>query len=97
MRNVNIWFPADKLPFFLGRLQREVDEIRDSIRVLKEKLKDAENALVRLLKTRAKLDEDIATKDRSLEIDAKACLGLRKNMAMDGRAGPVIAVPMVAS
>lgn len=77
------------------RLQKEIDEIRESIRALKQKLQDAENALVRLLKTRAKLEEDIMTKDRSLEIDAKACISLRRNMSMDPKAAPMISMPMM--
>ena len=42
------------------RLQQEVHEIRESVRVLKEKLRVAENALVRLLKTKQTLEHDIS-------------------------------------
>jgi tektin-3 len=76
-------------------LQKEVDEIRQSIQVLKAKLREAENALVRLLKTRASLEQDIMTKDRSLDIDAKSCQGMRKNMPMDPKTGPMIIMPML--
>merc|ERR1712178_234324 len=39
-------------------LQREVNEIRDSVRVLKDKLREAEQSLARLRKTKATLQHD---------------------------------------
>ena len=44
----------------IDRLQQEVHEIRESVRVLKEKLRVAENALVRLLKAKQTLEHDIS-------------------------------------
>lgn len=76
-------------------LQREVAEIRESVRILKEKLRQAENALVRLLKTRAALEDDISVKENSLQIDSKYCLGMRKNMPMDPKVGPIFTMPLV--
>ena len=70
-------------------------EIRDSVRMLKEKLRQAENALARLCKTRAKLESDIAVKENSLTIDSKYCMGLRKNMALDRSMGPIFQMPLV--
>ena len=58
-------------------------------------MKDAENALARLHKTRAKLEEDIMTKDRSLDIDAKSCIGIRKNMPMDPKTSPMVTMPLM--
>ncbi len=64
-----------------------MQEIKESIRVLKEKLRQAEEALVRLRKARAMLQHDIEVKENSLMIDSKYCMGMRKNMAMDPKAG----------
>ena len=41
------------------RLQREVAEIRESVRLLKERLKSSELSLARLMKTKATLEHDI--------------------------------------
>ncbi len=79
-----------------SRLQHEVNEIRESVRVLKEKLRQAENALVRLRKTRATLQHDIGVKDNSLQIDSKYCMGMRKNMPMDPKVGPIFNMPLAA-
>ena len=78
------------------RLQREVAEIRESVRVLKEKLRQAENALVRLLKTKRTLEHDISVKENSLNIDGKYCMGMRKNMPMDPKIGPIFNMPLVS-
>lgn len=77
-------------------LQREVNEIRESVRLLKQKLRESESALCRLLKTRSALDNDISIKDRSIEIDSRGCMGLRKNMPMDPKMGPMITMPSLA-
>lgn len=76
-------------------LQREVNEIRDSVRMLKEKLRQAENALVRLLKAKTTLQQDISVKENSINIDAKGCMGMRKNMPMDPKVGPIFNMPSV--
>jgi len=74
-------------------LQREVDEIRESIRVLKDKLSDAEHSLSRLRKTKATLQHDIGVKENSLSIDSKQCMGMRKDMPMDPKVGPIFQMP----
>ena len=79
--------------FFVHRLQKEVHEIRESVRVLKEKLRRAEDALVGLRKTRSALQHDINVKENSLMIDSKYCMGMRKNMAMDPKVGPMGTMP----
>ena len=62
--------------------------------MLKEKLRQAENALVRLLKTKRTLESDIAVKENSLSIDSKYCMGMRKNMPMDPKVGPIFNMPL---
>jgi len=73
-------------------LQSEVHEIRESVRMLKDKLREAENSLVRLLKTKQTLEHDISVKDNSLMIDNKHCMGMRKNMSMDPKVGQIFSV-----
>lgn len=73
-----------------GRLQKEIEELREAIRLLEQKLREAEDALVRLRKARSTLEENIKTKERSFDIDAKVCLGLRKKMATEPRSCPMI-------
>lgn len=92
-RRINVELCND--PVMKG-LQNEVAEIRQSVRMLKEKLRQAENALVRLLKTKATLEEDINVKDCSLSIDSKSCMGMRKNMPMDPKIGPIFNMPLVS-
>lgn len=75
-------------------LQREIHEIRESVRMLKEKLRQGENALIRLHKTKSKLETDISVKENSLAIDAKYCMGMRKNMPMDSKVGPIFQMPL---
>lgn len=72
-----------------SRLQTEVNEIRESVRILKEKLRQEENSLVGLLKARAALQHDISVKENSLMIDSKYCLGMRNNMPMDPQLSPI--------
>ena len=70
-------------------------EIRESVRLLKEKLRTAENSLVRLLKTKATLEVDIGVKENSLTIDGKYCMGMRKEMPMDPKVGPIFTMPLI--
>uniref|UniRef100_A0A1I8FNY4 Tektin n=1 Tax=Macrostomum lignano TaxID=282301 RepID=A0A1I8FNY4_9PLAT len=78
----------------MNTLQREVCEIRDSIRALKDKLRAAEAALSRLNKTKGLLESDIAVKEKLHPIDAKYCLGMRKTFPMDPKVGPIFSMPM---
>lgn len=91
-RRINVELCND--PVMTG-LQKEVHEIRESMRVLKEKLRQSMLALSRLQKTRTTLERDIAVKENSLEIDSKRCMGARRNMPMDPRTGPVFSMPLV--
>lgn len=77
------------------RLQKEIEELREAVRVLEEKLRDAEDALLRLRKARAALEQDVQTKDRSLDIDSKVCLGMRKRMATEPKSCPMITEPLL--
>jgi len=92
-RRINVELCND--PAMKG-LQKEVYEIRESVRALKDRLKTAENALVRLLKTKATLEHDIGVKENSLAIDSKSCMGMRKHMPMDPKVGPIFQMPLVA-
>lgn len=91
-RRINVELCND--PVMAG-LQKEVYEIRESVRILKEKLQLSQNALNRLMKTRATLESDISVKETSLEIDSKRCMGSRKNMPMDPRTGPIYSMPII--
>lgn len=75
-------------------LQREVNEIRDSVRILRDKLRSGETALARLAKTRSNLENDIKMKENSLTIDQKLCMGMRKGFPMDPKVGPIFQMPI---
>ena len=60
-----------------GALIGEVVEINDSIELLAQKLKDAEEARVKLLRSQAELREDRRVKEASLRIDRGKCLSKR--------------------
>lgn len=75
------------------RLQREVTEIRESVRILKERLKASELSLARLMKTKATLEHDIGVKDNTVKIDTSYCMGMRKGFPMDPKIGPVFQMP----
>ncbi|XP_013384963.1 tektin-3 [Lingula anatina] len=75
-------------------LQKEVNEIRESVRYLKEKLRQSEISLARLMKTKSTLEHDISVKENSLSIDSKACMGMRKGFPMDPKVGPIFNMPL---
>jgi len=77
------------------RLAREVYEIRESVRYLKDKLRSSEIQMARLMKTKSQLENDICVKENSLAIDGKACMGLRKTFPSDGNSGPIFNMPLV--
>jgi len=92
-RRINVELCND--PVMKG-LQKEIAEIRESVRILKDKLRQAENAMARLRKTKSTLEHDISVKENSIMIDSKACMGMRKNMPMDPKVGPVFNMPLVS-
>ena len=70
-----------------SRLQAEIREILESMRILKEKLNAAMQSMARLQKTKLTLENDIAIKESSIDIDRRECLGLRKTVAIDPTRG----------
>ena len=78
----------------MKHLIKEVCELKDSIRYLRDRLKQAECALSRLLKTKSALEAEIGNKENSLAIDAKACMGMRKAFPMDPSVGPIFTMPL---
>ena len=67
------------------RLVEEVSEINDTVDNLKAKLREAENALQHLLRTKASLEQDLSIKNNSLFIDREKCMGMRKTFPMSPR------------
>lgn len=89
-RRINVELCNDPV---MRSLQREVNEIRESVRMLKERLKASELSLARLMKTKATLEHDISVKENSLRIDAQYCMGMRKGFPMDPKVGPIFQMP----
>lgn len=67
------------------RLVEEVGEITDTVDILQHKLREAENALQALLRTKAALEQDLSIKKNSLFIDREKCLTIRKTFPMAPR------------
>mgnify|MGYP002153690031 CR=1 FL=1 len=63
----------------------EVSEISETIESLQMKLRQAENSLQHLLRTKAALEQDLSIKNNSLFIDREKCLGMRKTFPMSPR------------
>lgn len=67
------------------RLVEEVGEITDTVEALQARLRDSENALQQLLRTKSALEIDLAVKNNSLFIDREKCLAMRKTFPMSPR------------
>lgn len=67
------------------RLVEEVYEINETVDSLKAKLREAENALQHLLRTKSALEQDLSIKNNSLFIDREKCMGMRKTFPMSPR------------
>lgn len=67
------------------RLVDEVYEINETVDSLKGKLREAENALQHLLRTKSSLEQDLSVKNNSLFIDREKCMGMRKTFPMSPR------------
>ena len=67
------------------RLVEEVFEIQETVDRLKMKLRESENALQHLLRTKCALEHDLSIKNNSLFIDRERCLGLRKTYPLAPR------------
>lgn len=89
-RRINVELCNDPV---MRSLQREVSEIRESVRMLKERLKASELSLARLMKTKSTLEHDISVKENSLRIDSQYCMGMRKGFPMDPKVGPIFQMP----
>lgn len=89
-RRINVELCNDPV---MKTLQREVAEIRESVRILKERLKASELSLARLMKTKATIEHDISVKDNTIRIDSQFCMGMRKGFPMDPKVGPVFQMP----
>ncbi|KFV47513.1 Tektin-3 [Gavia stellata] len=60
------------------RLVNEVYEIDQTIQSLQQQLRDAEDTLQMLVRTKSVLEHDLAVKANSLFIDQEKCMGMRK-------------------
>ena len=72
----------------LCRIISEIEEIKESVSKLKQSLTAAEFSMVRLMRTKSQLENDIEVKETSLKIDAKDCMGLRKSLPKNGKTTP---------
>ncbi|KAM9296143.1 tektin-3 [Gastrophryne carolinensis] len=61
------------------RLVHEVQAIDDTIQVLQQRLREAEDTLQMLVHTKANLEHDLSIKANSLFIDQEKCMGMRKS------------------
>ncbi|KAJ6660441.1 hypothetical protein lerEdw1_017865 [Lerista edwardsae] len=60
------------------RLVNEVYEIDDTIQMLQQRLRDAEDTLQALVHNKANLEHELAIKANTLYIDQEKCMGMRK-------------------
>ncbi|XP_064627479.1 tektin-3-like isoform X1 [Lineus longissimus] len=67
------------------RLFSEVSEISETVENLQHQLRQAENTLQQLLRSKAQLEHDLAIKNNSLFIDREKCMGMRKTFPMSPR------------
>ncbi|KAM9463285.1 tektin-3 [Clarias gariepinus] len=61
------------------RLVSEVKEIEGTIHTLRERLREAENTLQNLVKTKVALEHDLSIKANSLFLDQEKCMSMRKS------------------
>ncbi len=71
--------------YLIDRLVEEVSEINETVDHLKMKLREAENALQHLLRTKSSLEQDLSVKNNSIFIDREKCMGMRKTFPMSPR------------
>ncbi|KAK6187735.1 hypothetical protein SNE40_005692 [Patella caerulea] len=67
------------------RLVSEVSEISETVDYLQAQLRQSENTLQELLRTKSTLEQDLSVKNNSLFIDREKCLGMRKTFPMAPR------------
>lgn len=71
--------------FVQHSLVGEVSMISQTVGELQTELREAENALQHLLRTKSALEHDLAIKNNSLFIDRERCMGMRKTFPMAPR------------
>ncbi len=64
------------------RLIQEIHDLHASIADLHGKLRQGENALQHLLRTKSTLEQDLAVKNNSLFIDSARVMGIRRSFTM---------------
>lgn len=62
-----------------NKLLEEVSEIAQSIKLLEDKLSEANEALSDLLRNKQRLEKDIKVKKNSLLIDQQKCMSMRRS------------------
>jgi hypothetical protein len=67
---------------FLYRLIQEVHDLHAAITDLHGKLRQEENAIQHLLRTKSTLEQDLAIKNNSLFIDSDKVLGIRRTFTI---------------
>jgi tektin-3 len=65
-------------------LIQEVHDLHAGITDLHGKLRQEENAVQHLLRTKSTLEQDLAIKNNSLFIDSDKVMGIRRTFTMDG-------------
>jgi tektin-3 len=68
--------------FDLFRLIQEVHDLHANIADLHGKLRQEENAIQHLLRTKSVLEQDLAIKNNSLYIDSDKVMGIRRTFTM---------------
>lgn len=66
-------------------LVNEVHELDETIQSLQQRLRDAEDTLQTLVRSKAVLEHDLAVKANSLFIDQEKCMGMRKSFPCTAR------------
>ncbi|RUS91484.1 hypothetical protein EGW08_000808 [Elysia chlorotica] len=68
-----------------NQLVEEVSQLIDTVDHLQHRLREAENALQALLRTKGALEQDLSIKNNSLFIDREKCLAMRKTFPIAPR------------
>jgi hypothetical protein len=74
--------PNHVLFFSIFRLIQEVHDLHATIADLHGKLRQEENAIQHLLRTKSTLEQDLAIKNNSLFIDLDKVLGIRRTFTI---------------
>ena len=66
----------------MSRLIQEVHDLRAAVTDLHSKLRQEENAIQHLLRTKSTLEQDLAVKNNTLFIDSDKVMGIRRTFTM---------------